>query len=66
MTAEHDPNPSLKPGLEAQARKVGQRALKAKLARGAAQADRSEFVDPADLLKKIDARKNRRATSGKR
>ena len=37
-------------------------ALKAKLARGAAQAERGERVDPADVMKKIDALKRRRAT----
>ena len=36
-------------------------ALKAKLARGAAQADRRELIDPEDVLRKIDARKKRRA-----
>ena len=53
--------------LEAQEaqREVALSALKAKLARGAAQADRGEFVDPADVLKKIDARKQQRA-AGKR
>jgi antitoxin ParD1/3/4 len=35
-------------------------ALKAKLKRGAAQADRGEFVDPQDVLDKIDAMKRRR------
>jgi antitoxin ParD1/3/4 len=40
-------------------------ALKQKLARGAAQADRGEFVDPAHVLKRIEARKKQRA-AGKR
>ncbi len=30
-------------------------ALKAKLERGAAQADRGEFIDPDEVLDKIDA-----------
>lgn len=40
------------------------RALKAKLDRGAAQADRGELIDPADVLKRIDARRAARK-SGK-
>jgi antitoxin ParD1/3/4 len=36
-------------------------ALKAKLERGSAQADRGEFVDPEETLKKIEALKRRRA-----
>jgi antitoxin ParD1/3/4 len=36
-------------------------ALKTKLARASAQADRGEFVEPDEVLKKIDARKSRRA-----
>lgn len=38
-------------------------SLKAKLARGAAQAERGELVDPAEVLKKIDALKRRRAAA---
>jgi antitoxin ParD1/3/4 len=34
--------------------------LKAKLKRGAAQADRGEFVEPDAVLKRIDARKRGR------
>jgi len=36
--------------------------LKAKLDRGASQADRGEIVDPDEVLKKIDALKRRRAS----
>ncbi len=36
-------------------------ALRAKLARGSAQADRGEFVDPAAVLAQIDELKRRRA-----
>jgi antitoxin ParD1/3/4 len=36
-------------------------ALKAKLERASAQADRREFVDPDETLKKINALKRRRA-----
>jgi len=36
-------------------------AVKAKLARGAAQADRGQLVDPNDTLKKIAALKRKRA-----
>lgn len=36
-------------------------ALKSKLKRGSDQADRGEFVDPDETLKKIAARKRRRA-----
>ena len=36
-------------------------ALKTRLERGSAQADRGEFVDPDQALKKIDALKRRRA-----
>lgn len=35
-------------------------ALKAKLQRGAAQADRGELVEPDEVLRKIEARKRRR------
>jgi len=42
-------------------REAAHAALKAKLERGSAQADRGEFVDPDAVLKKIDARKRRRA-----
>ncbi len=38
-------------------------ALKAKLARGSAEADRGEFVDPATVLARIDEMKRRRAAS---
>jgi len=38
-------------------------ALKAKLERGAAQADRGELVDPDEVLKKIEALKSRRRTA---
>jgi antitoxin ParD1/3/4 len=37
-------------------------ALRAKLERGAAQADRGEFVDPEKTVKKIDALRRRRVT----
>jgi hypothetical protein len=37
------------------------RSLKTKLARAAAQAERGEFVDPDDVLKKIEALKKKRA-----
>jgi antitoxin ParD1/3/4 len=46
---------------EERTRETAFAALKAKLQRGAAQADRGEFVDPDEVLKKIDARKSRRA-----
>ncbi len=36
--------------------------LKAKLARGAAQADRGEFVDPKEVLANIEKLKKERAT----
>jgi antitoxin ParD1/3/4 len=36
-------------------------ALKKKLDRGAAQAERGEFVDPDEVLKKIESRKRQRA-----
>ena len=36
-------------------------ALKKKLERASAQADRGQFVDPDEVLKKIDARKRERA-----
>ena len=54
--------------LEAQEREYDEafKALKAKLDRGAAQADRGELIDPADVLKKIEARKKQRASAGKR
>jgi antitoxin ParD1/3/4 len=42
-------------------REAAYSALKAKLARGSAQADRGEFVEPEAVLKKIDGRKRRRA-----
>ena len=42
-------------------REAAFQALKAKLERGAAQAERGEVVDPDELLKKIDALKRRRA-----
>jgi antitoxin ParD1/3/4 len=37
-------------------------ALKEKLERTSAQADRGQFIDPDEVLKKIDARKRQRAT----
>jgi antitoxin ParD1/3/4 len=37
-------------------------ALKEKLERASAQADRGQFIDPDEVLKKIDARKRQRAT----
>ena len=40
-------------------------ALKIKLERAAAQADRGEFVDPDDLLKEIEALKRRRRAARK-
>jgi antitoxin ParD1/3/4 len=40
-------------------------SLKAKLERGAAQADRGEFIEPDAVLKKIDARKRDRAAEKK-
>jgi antitoxin ParD1/3/4 len=42
-------------------REAAYQALKAKLGRGAAQADRGEFVDPDEVLKKIKGLKRRRA-----
>jgi antitoxin ParD1/3/4 len=36
-------------------------AMKAKLERGSAQADRGEFVDPAETLKKIQNMKRQRS-----
>ena len=36
-------------------------ALKAKLERGAAQADRGEFVDPDEVLQRIEAMKRMRS-----
>jgi predicted transcriptional regulator len=42
-------------------REAAYAALKIKLERGSAQADRGEFVDPDEVLKKIDERKRRRA-----
>lgn len=39
-------------------------SLKAKLARGSAQADRGEFVDPATMLATIEGLKRRRAGKG--
>jgi antitoxin ParD1/3/4 len=41
------------------------RALKMKLERGAQQADRGEFVDADDVLKKITALKKKRATAAR-
>jgi antitoxin ParD1/3/4 len=38
--------------------------LKAKLARGSAQADRGEFVDPDRVLKKIESLKRKRKVPG--
>ena len=35
-------------------------ALQGQLNRGAAQADRGEFVDPAEVLKRIDDRRGKR------
>ena len=40
-------------------REQGFTALKAKLERGAAQADRGEFIDPGDAMKKIAAPKRK-------
>jgi len=40
-------------------------ALKTKLARASAQADRGEFVEPDTVLKKIASRKRRRAVGKK-
>jgi antitoxin ParD1/3/4 len=42
-------------------RETAYTALKAKLDRGAAQADRRQFVDPNETLKKIERLKQRRA-----
>ena len=42
-------------------REAAFQSLKAKLDRGAAQADRGEFVEPDEVLKKIDALKQKRA-----
>ena len=36
-------------------------ALKVKLEHASAQADQGDFIDPAEVLRKIDARKRRRA-----
>jgi antitoxin ParD1/3/4 len=47
--------------LQERDREEAFRALKAKLARASAQADRGEFVDPDEVLKKIDAMKRKRA-----
>lgn len=44
-------------------REVAFAALKAKLERGAAQAERGELVDPDDVLKKIEVLKGRRRAS---
>jgi antitoxin ParD1/3/4 len=38
--------------------------LKAKLARGSAQADRGEFVDPDRVLRKIESLKRKRKAAG--
>ena len=43
------------------AREVAFAALKAKLERGSIQADKGEFVDPEETLKKIAVMKRRRA-----
>ena len=40
-------------------------ALKAKLERGSLQADKGEFIDPEETLKKISAMKRRRAAGQK-
>jgi predicted transcriptional regulator len=37
--------------------------LKSKLARASAQADRGEFVDPDEVLRKIEAMKRKRASN---
>ena len=42
-------------------REAAYTALKTKLERGAAQADRRELVDPGDVLRKIMGMKHRRA-----
>jgi antitoxin ParD1/3/4 len=42
-------------------REAAYAALKTKLERGSSQADQGEFVDPDEVLKKIDARKRQRA-----
>ncbi len=49
--------------LEAQERQGEEalNALKATLDRGAAQADRGEFIDPGQVLGNIDARRRQRA-----
>lgn len=46
-----------------QEHQIAFRALKAKLKRAAAQADRGELMGPAIVLKKISALKRRRAKS---
>jgi antitoxin ParD1/3/4 len=50
-------------GQQERERHVAFKSLKAKLKRGAAQADRGEFVDPERVLKRIAALKRKRATA---
>ena len=42
-------------------RKIALRVLKKKLHRSSVQADRGEFIDPVDVLAKIESAKRRRA-----